>query len=83
MRGRCHKKIDSAASKPPSSSRSGGGNERIASIAWKVKHEIGGPWILNYYLFLSRYHRDPIDMLDFLQGLNTLSVILELEGPRL
>jgi hypothetical protein len=30
-------------------------------------------WIYNYYTFLSQYHRDPVDLHDFFDGLNSFS----------
>jgi hypothetical protein len=82
--GANHKKIDSAATKRHgvSNSRGSGGNEKIASITWKINHEVGGPWLFQYYMFVHNYGRDPKDFTDFLDGIAALGVILEIQGPR-
>jgi hypothetical protein len=59
------------------------GLEASASgIIWRIKHEAGGPYMFNYYHFLNKYGREPVDFLDFLDGITVSGILAELEGPR-
>ena len=82
MLRRGHKKIDSATNRKKHT-RSGGVNERVASITWRIKNELGGSWLFNYYMFLRHYCREPSDFEDFYDGITALGIMLEFEGPRL
>jgi hypothetical protein len=38
--------------------------------------------MFNYYAFVHKYGREPVDFLDFLDGISVSSILAELEGPR-
>lgn len=63
--------------------RSGGDNEKAWTIKQRIKNELGSDLLLNYYMFINHYNRDPLDMRDLFDGTLALGIILELEGPRL
>lgn len=83
MCGGGHKKINSIAGRKHKRLVRGGGGESANALTWRINNEVSGPWIFHYYHFVSMFGRDPIDLLDFFDGLDSLSILLELQGPRL
>jgi len=78
-----HKKIHSAANKKGVVSRSDGGNGEQQAFTRRVESEVGNIFLFDYYFFLRKYGRDPLNIEDFYDGLRSLKFIVELEGPRL
>ncbi len=72
------KKIDAALEKSPK--QQGSGN--VSAIEKKIEQRVGGLWVFNYYLFISKYPREPMDIEDFFMGLESLAIMKEMEGPK-
>ena len=85
MCGDSHKKIDSAANKKRKRivRGDGGDSNKAQQLVYRIETEIGSTWLFNYYFFLHNYGREPIDFKDFFTGLDSLSIILEIQGPNL
>ena len=79
------KKINSAANKKRKHivRGDGGNNDRAQQLIYRIDAEIGSTWLFNYYFFLHNYGREPMDFNDFFTGLDSLSIILEIQGPHL
>lgn len=44
-----------------------------------IERYCGSTWTYNYYSFLERYHRDPIDFDDYLDGIDVMMAKSKLE----
>jgi hypothetical protein len=78
-----HKKIASAANKKDVVVRGGGGNSEARLLDSRIKREVGDTLLFEYYFFLYKFGRDPLNLEDFYDGLRSLGIIVELESPRI
>lgn len=83
MHGGGYKKINSAADRKGRVTRGGGGNsDKGFLLLARIKREIGS-LLFSYYFFVYKYGKDPVDIVDFFDGLAALNIITEMDTPRL
>lgn len=39
-----------------------------------------GPWLFDYYIFLSKLHREPLDIEDLIDGLMAIGIMFAIDA---